>query len=76
MISKWLYIHIPKTGGTWFKNAMGIGDHEPGCDGIIRHRKEDWIRRPETSDVVYMENLAHAFPYSFTVDGWDTKSSK
>ena len=55
---------------------MGIGDHEPGCDGIIRHRKEDWIRSPETSDVVYMENLAHAFPYSFTVDGWDPKSSK
>lgn len=76
MISKWLYIHIPKTGGTWFKNAMGIGNHEPGNDGIIRHKDEDWIRNPETSDVVYMENLAHAFPYKFTVDGWDPKSSK
>ena len=28
MISKWLFIHIPKTGGTFFKNALGIGESD------------------------------------------------
>ena len=66
MISKWVFIHIPKTGGTWFKNAIGIG----GEKQIIMHQSAHPIHP------VYVENLAHAFPYKFTVDGWDPKSSK
>ena len=66
MISKWLYIHIPKTGGTWFKNAMGFDTHAQ----TVMHHALDPAR------LVRIENLAHAFPYNFTVDGWDPKSAK
>jgi len=66
MISKWVFIHIPKTGGTWFKNAIGIGDEKQ----IIMHQPTS-TRHP-----VCVENLGHAFPYKFTVDGWDPKSNK
>ena len=61
MISKWLFVHIPKTGGTWFKNALGIGE-------------SNWASSQRGRVVV--ENLAHSFPYPFTVDGWNPKASK
>ena len=66
MISKWLYIHVPKTGGTWFKNALGFDIH---ATTIMCHALDP-------ARLVCVENLAHAFPYKFTVDGWDPKSSK
>lgn len=92
MISKWLFIHIPKTGGTWFKNALGIGDAdslvrptEPSMDNptpielIARMRSEIRMKTGsprERQPHDYIENLAHAFPYRFTVDGWNPKASK
>ena len=65
MISKWLFIHVPKTGGTWFKNALGIS-------GAIAPRHGGGIEKLGGN----VENLAHAFPYMFTVDGWNPTASK
>ena len=54
MNTKWLFIHIPKTGGTFFKNSIGVAG--------MRHAQ--------------VSNLAHAFPYHFTVDGWNPNANK
>lgn len=48
-VPKWLFIHIPKTGGTFFKRSLNK-------DAPV-------------------ENMAHAFPYSFTVNGWHPRAS-
>ena len=66
MSIKWLFIHLPKTGGTYFKNVLKCGTHNHISSPLSGVEMLG-------SDV---ENLAHAFPYNFTVDGWNPKADK
>ena len=81
MISKWLFIHVPKTGGTWFKNSLQMPappeedrDYLYLMDNIGKHvvSKADSVE-PLGAKV---ENLGHSFPYRFTVNGWNPTASK
>ena len=65
-VPKWLFIHVPKTGGTYFKNMVKCGStmHVPSPRGGVEMLGN------------HVENLAHAFPYNFTVDGWNPKAAK
>ena len=65
-VPKWLFIHVPKTGGTYFKNMLKCGStmHVPSPRGGVEMLGS------------HVENLAHAFPYNFTVDGWNPKAAK
>ena len=66
MSIKWLFIHLPKTGGTYFKNVLKCG-------------RDRHISSPLSGVEMLgpdVENLAHAFPYNFTVDGWNPKADK
>lgn len=64
---KWLYVHIPKTGGTYFKNMLN-------CSGADKSGNSPAVGVENLG--MHVENLAHAFPYHFTVDGWNPKAAK
>lgn len=81
-IKKWLFIHIPKTGGTWFKNSLKLPEPAESERSYLyltaNLGKHVASTAPESVEPLgaRVENLAHSFPYKFTVNGWNPKAAK
>ena len=76
VVPRWLLIHIPKTGGTFFKNSVWgwkRSVHIPGFEPMTPLEK--LVQQTIQCDIE-VSNEGHAFPYHFTVDGWNPQASK
>lgn len=84
---KWMFIHVPKTAGTYFKNRLSAAAKKtdmPDPNGLIYSKlmRGNAMPRELFYNTIWLgvenlnfrvENLGHSFPYKFVVNNWNPK---